>query len=354
MEQNIKTNQDFKFFASANSYDGFKSYFDLCFNPNEYDRIFILKGGPGTGKSSFMKKIAELTKDGGATCEWIICSSDINSVDGVILESDKARVAVVDGTSPHTLDAKFPCVCETIIDLAQYLDYDRLKLRRGDIVRLNSLKSTAYTKAYSELEHSAIFGRYITAECARGFHYDSAKSFSNDLILGVNEEGAGTCKTRLISSFSKNSYRRLSTLENIAERIYSFEGAFSSPYIMLQIILAKLKKTKSDIYIFPHCLDNTLTEAIYIEGSKTALIVNSQKGEKIKCDEYLCDDIPVCDLEFNLGISNTLAGRAAEFLKVASEYHFKLEDVYTPCMNFDAVSDKLNQLAKDIKNILYI
>ena len=47
-----------KYFAAANTYTGFISYFDTVFDPEKFSRLYVLKGGPGTGKSSFMKKIA--------------------------------------------------------------------------------------------------------------------------------------------------------------------------------------------------------------------------------------------------------------------------------------------------------
>ena len=35
----------YSFFAAANGYSGFRSYFDKIFNPKDYDAIYILKGG---------------------------------------------------------------------------------------------------------------------------------------------------------------------------------------------------------------------------------------------------------------------------------------------------------------------
>ena len=49
----------YSYFASANSFEGFKSNFAKIFAPEEYERIYIIKGGPGTGKSSLMKRISE-------------------------------------------------------------------------------------------------------------------------------------------------------------------------------------------------------------------------------------------------------------------------------------------------------
>ena len=44
-----------KMFPGGNTANGFYSFFDYII-PNDVNRIFCLKGGPGVGKSSFMKK----------------------------------------------------------------------------------------------------------------------------------------------------------------------------------------------------------------------------------------------------------------------------------------------------------
>ena len=47
-----------EFFAGANSAEGFFSCFDSLYDP-EKDSFYILKGGPGTGKSTLMKRLSE-------------------------------------------------------------------------------------------------------------------------------------------------------------------------------------------------------------------------------------------------------------------------------------------------------
>ena len=47
-----------EFFAGANSADGFFSCFDDLYSPEKGDAFYILKGGPGTGKSTLMKRLA--------------------------------------------------------------------------------------------------------------------------------------------------------------------------------------------------------------------------------------------------------------------------------------------------------
>ena len=47
--------------------------------------VFILTGGPGTGKSTFIKKVEANIKACGALAEEFLCSSDTRSLDGIIL-----------------------------------------------------------------------------------------------------------------------------------------------------------------------------------------------------------------------------------------------------------------------------
>ena len=65
----MQENFDFCSFAAANGYLGFKSYFREVFKPSLLSRLYILKGGPGTGKSSYMKKIFSVFKEKGYHCE---------------------------------------------------------------------------------------------------------------------------------------------------------------------------------------------------------------------------------------------------------------------------------------------
>ena len=44
-----------EFFAAANTEEGFYSIFESVFPPSALDKIFIIKGGPGTGKSTLMR-----------------------------------------------------------------------------------------------------------------------------------------------------------------------------------------------------------------------------------------------------------------------------------------------------------
>ena len=88
-----------RFFLGANSSQGFVSRFDQLGDPKQGWRCYVIKGGPGTGKSSLMKNLAARLDTGSDPVEYIHCSSDVDSLDGVIFS--RQRLSIADGTPPH-------------------------------------------------------------------------------------------------------------------------------------------------------------------------------------------------------------------------------------------------------------
>lgn len=132
------------YFACGNTAKGFQNFFPS--NLKNLDKIYILKGGPGTGKSSLMKKVGESVTSKGLPAEYIHCSSDPNSLDGIILRD--LSLAIVDGTSPHVIEPKAPGAIEEYINLGVAWDVDALAKNKKEILFLQSEISSCYPKAY--------------------------------------------------------------------------------------------------------------------------------------------------------------------------------------------------------------
>lgn len=87
------------FFAGANSGEGFRDLFSQVVDLEDTYDLMVLKGGPGVGKNTFMREIGRTMEAAGTPVEYLWCSGDPDSLDGVVLP--ELRCAVVDGTSPH-------------------------------------------------------------------------------------------------------------------------------------------------------------------------------------------------------------------------------------------------------------
>ncbi len=87
-------------FPGGNTADGFFSYYDYMIEQTDANHIFCIKGGPGVGKSSMMKNIGSEMIRLGYDVEFHHCSSDNNSIDGIVVP--ELKVAMVDATARHT------------------------------------------------------------------------------------------------------------------------------------------------------------------------------------------------------------------------------------------------------------
>ncbi len=108
-----------KMFPGGNTTSGPYFLFEYMIRPAG-NRIFIIKGGPGVGKSTFMNSISGEMIERGYDVEHHHCSTDPSSLDGLVIP--QLGVALLDGTAPHIYDPSHPGVLDEIINLGEFWD----------------------------------------------------------------------------------------------------------------------------------------------------------------------------------------------------------------------------------------
>lgn len=138
------------YFAASNTERGFVSYFAENFR-NRADRCYIVKGGPGTGKSRLMNEMGAAAENAGGKVEYYYCSSDPASLDGLYVEFGKDSLCVIDGTAPHAEEVITPGTVDNILDLGRFWNAKMLRERKEEIESLGMKKKKAYAAAYRAL-----------------------------------------------------------------------------------------------------------------------------------------------------------------------------------------------------------
>lgn len=138
-----------RYYLGSNTYKGFYGLYEEAIAP--LDRVFLLKGGPGTGKSSLMKKVMKEGLNRGYSVECWHCSGDPNSLDGVLLKD--LGLAVIDATAPHAVEPKIPVAKEVIINLLDCVKRDKIK-ERTHLEKLANDKKECFVRAYEHLKCS--------------------------------------------------------------------------------------------------------------------------------------------------------------------------------------------------------
>ena len=120
-----------EYFLGANSPGGFYSLYSELLPPETANAIYIIKGGPGCGKSTLMRQVAAQAAQAGETVEYILCSGDPDSLDGVVLP--RLKVALVDGTAPHVIEPRYPGLVEQYVNLGDCYDREGLQEVREEL-----------------------------------------------------------------------------------------------------------------------------------------------------------------------------------------------------------------------------
>lgn len=344
-------------FLGANTPNGFTSLFDELYNPYEKYRAYIIKGGPGTGKSSFMKKVAAAAQEKGYECELVYCSSDPESLDGVIIP--ELSLSIADGTAPHVLEPKFPGACENILNLGQFWDEKKLYKKADEIKALtveNSLyhrRSTLYLSAagavYEDIER--LLSSFVIREKAEGFAF----RFSQREIPKKKNSTPGKKSRRYISAVSPNGLVYFdNTVKALSSRVIGIDDEYG---IVAPTILERIGEYACcagyDV-VFCRCplRPKDITEHIIIpELGLCVMTMRSEHTSKIIPDRIIhCSRF--IDTEkikryknrtaYSKKTAKELTSKSVELLKSAKAVHDKLEKCYIDAMDF-AKLDKFTE-----------
>ncbi|MBQ7326088.1 MAG: hypothetical protein IJW93_01255 [Clostridia bacterium] len=339
-----------KYFAAANTYRGFKSYFDRVFSSDDYDRIYVLKGGPGTGKSSFMKKASTFLYERECVIEEIYCSSDPNSLDGVIAKFGNKKIAILDGTAPHERDAVIPGAIDEIINLGHGWDTSWLTARKKEVLDIAEEKTLAYKAAYSYLSLAGNAYDLILNAYKTNFDETRAK-ITAELIINNMSISDSKIETRLISSFGKQGSGRLDTLSKIQGEHIKVCGDEISASLFLSVCKNILESKNIGFTHFPCALDQSATDAIYIP--EASLVIDRDTEGEINADEFI--SLPTLETE-RIKKARQLwqdsLDEAKRWFVIASDLHFRLEKIYGEAMNFKVIDQIFGSTLTEIVNIL--
>lgn len=136
---------DISMFLGSNSYGGFYSLYEEYLAATNPEKVWILKGGAGCGKSGFLRRVAQRMEQEGLEVYRILCSGDPDSLDGIRIPALNA--ALFDGTSPHVLEPPLVGQKGFYVDLSRFY--------RGEVPDLSpdtAACSEHYRRAYLWLQ----------------------------------------------------------------------------------------------------------------------------------------------------------------------------------------------------------
>lgn len=148
---------------------------------------FYLKGGPGTGKSTLMKKVAAAFA--GEAVSVYHCASDPRSLDAVVLEDRGMFIA--DATAPHESSTPLPFVTGETVDLAEGLDASRLQASAQEILALYNANQTAHGQVKKGLAGIAEMEDIIAGVGAAALLHEKLEKYAERLAKRLLPKKSG-------------------------------------------------------------------------------------------------------------------------------------------------------------------
>ena len=337
MENNI-TPSVLTTFISANSESGFFSLYDSVFDPDKMDSIFVIAGGPGTGKSTFLKEIFVTAQARGVTGERILCSSDPHSWDGLILKHRGRTVGVFDGTPPHGRVLHRPAVTEELWNLGELWDSSIISLHKQEIALQNREKGQAYARAYALLralgalkEERRIFYRP---------YFDSQKAERQIRHKLKPCKREGERQTRLLRAFSTAGEVTLFPKASADQQVLLVGGKEATAEIYLSFFEEILTQAKIEHTVYLSPLSPSIVDAVYINEQKLLLLregLNTQKmhARRIVADRFF--QLPEASDRESLILGESIKKAVLASLKAAGVAHAAIEKYYGMGMDYLAL-----------------
>ena len=340
-----------RYFAASNSAQGFKNYYDRVFDVRKYSKIYIIKGGPGTGKSYFMKNIAEYAEGLGFSVTYIYCSSDPDSLDGIIIEDMK--IAVLDGTSPHACEASLPGAVENIVNLGDFWNTSVLSGSRKIIESLNAQKSKCFERGYRYLAAYKNVSDNMEQMITPHIKFDKIKKFARRFVSSL-DSGEGNEEYRLVNSIGMRGRFGFDTYRESSGIYYEINDYLETGFFLLRELYRELKCKSADMLLSPNpilcdrfdaisVLPENLTFEIGESGRDDVRTINMKRfidmGEifTLRSDYRMATRMRdnICDMA------------TLEFEK-AKKYHFTIEEIYGAAMDFEAKEQFTSDFCKKI------
>ncbi len=343
------------FFLGANSGTGFYSLYDeFCRGKNDY--LYLIKAGPGGGKSGFMRKVAAAAAERGYDTESILCSGDPASLDAVYIP--RLRVGFMDATAPHAAEPSEFAYNSSYVNLGEFCEriYDaRIEACTKRYHKMYKV-AYAYLAAAASLETADIPG-LISTEMLEKTRL-RAKSAANREFGRRNLSGrTGSVRHRFIRCISCRGELVLNeSIEKLCKRVYCIDDRCGLEQAYLRQVLEQAVSLGVDVLVCPSPLCPDRLDAVLAAGCSAAFVRASAADASAAYRRVRLDDIAARGASKQMRHEHRLMKKhdrellaaAQQWLTRAKRYHDELESVYNPHVDFASLNAHADEIIEKL------
>ena len=340
----IRSTGEDSYFAASNSASGFHSHYAECFDDPRIDHVYAVKGGPGTGKSRFLRDVARAAESRAWQSEYIYCSSDPTSLDGVVLTSPTRCIALLDATAPHIYEPRLPGAREEVVDLGVFWDAARLAAHRSEIEAINRRKTDAYRRAYRYLSGAGEMLQTHDSIVAPFIRRDAIERFADRLMRDIPRGEGYRMQTALIGSIGMFGEVRLDGYFARAKQLCLIEDCHGAAQYLLDAIGRRAVEKRQAVRLSHDPIDPARLDGIFLCESRIAYVIGDpedcpypHRSLSMRRFVQTAQMKPIRGAAvYAERMRRAMVGGAIEEMDRAREAHFELERIYMQAMDFAA------------------
>nr|WP_325183145.1 hypothetical protein [uncultured Oscillibacter sp.] len=333
------------FFVGANSGEGFRNLFSELVDVEDTYDFMVLKGGPGVGKNTFMREIGRCAEAAGLAVEYLWCSGDPDSLDGVVIP--ELRCAVADGTSPHVIEPQYPAAVDRYVDLGRFYDLTAAKAAAEEVKASTHAYKAAYVRAYHSLKAARQVELDAVASVAKTFDAERLDRRVKGIIareLRAKGNQRGRTVRRFLGSVTHKGYLwRFDSVDALCTKVYEFADTWELAGSALARLHAAATAKGWDTIACPSPEEPDRLEHLLIPGLGLAFVTScpgmdygKKPYRRVRLDA-MTETEGRSRLRFQTRMVALLREEAVDALKEAKRNHDALEAVYNPYVDFDGV-----------------
>ncbi|MBQ7921513.1 MAG: hypothetical protein IJ325_02920 [Clostridia bacterium] len=342
------------YFAGSNTETGFRGLYDDIAEEDRMERVYIIKGGSGTGKSTLMRKIADDAERQGFGCTYYLCGSDPDSLDAVVLDN---RIAVLDGTPPHAREMKYPGAASELIDVTRFWDKDVLTEKRESIRTLCTGKQQAFGTAYRYLKAAALLERETYEITRQMVDTDKISGFCRRMLTKAGKQippngPKGKVQSVYTHGIGMQGMVCTDAFFLLTQNHYFIEDAYGTAGCFFDCLTEVCRDVGYDVLQARLPLNDRIAAAVIPALSLSLTVGGEYASDKtIHMTRFLKKE-PLDKQKGKLRLANkcmtSLLSDSAESFGEAGKAHFALEKIYVSAMDFTAMNRYTDTVREDI------
>jgi len=342
-------------FTSSHTCRGFHSFLPELAKPLQ--RVYILKGAPGTGKATFIRLLGESLAERGYEVDFWLSAADPLNPEGVYLP--RLDTAVVNGSLGLPLEARYPGATGETIYLEEFQNRTELRLHGREIIELVDRLEAENQQAVQMMKKLAGFKEELKRDAASRLVWEKINLLTDRLEEELFKESPGERHFYASAFTAEGTINYVDEISRDCQRRYILKGPPGSAKSTVIAETARRGRERGWYMDYYHCGLDLESLVMLVIPSQALALIDAGRAELSLRPGDMVIDMNTC-LEpadtSNEDKENSQLGRAYESMLLQAQaqldtaHHtlMEMKKLYSAAMDFPSLDLKREGLLQEI------